>query len=193
MWWKFVRDPWVLWSFYKTTIIRQITKWNESKIEKYNQKPLGLCRNLYVCSWVCVCVCVRARVRMCVCVGYSCILLCVYVSVVYSVCEGPCAVCVTQLTVAVEYTDCISAEGVRPHLSHECLRYDTKQSDGEAPVMLELWGSTPLLPSLPGPIWTGVVVPDRVLSMGQIKLCTNKWLMLNWIAWNRTVSSFNYM
>ena len=30
-------------------------KWNESKIEKYNQKPLGFCRKLYV--WLCVCVC----------------------------------------------------------------------------------------------------------------------------------------
>ena len=48
-----------------------------------------------------------------------------------------------------------------------------KQSDGETPVMLELWGmqSTSLLPSLPGPLWFGVVAPDRVLSMGRIKLC----------------------
>ena len=46
--------------------------------------------------------------------------------------------------------------------------YDTKQSDGEVPVMLELWGmlSTPLLPSLPGPLWLGLVAPDRALSMG---------------------------
>ena len=45
--------------------------------------------------------------------------------------------------------------------------------------MVELWGvqSTPSLPSLPGPLWHGVVVPDRVLSMGQIKL--NYVLMLN--------------
>ena len=45
--------------------------------------------------------------------------------------------------------------------------------------MLELWGmrSTPLLPSLPGLLWLGVVAPDRVLSMGQIKL--NRILMLN--------------
>ena len=43
----------------------------------------------------------------------------------------------------------------------------TKQSDGEASIMLELWRmwSTPLLPSLPGPLWLGVIVPDRVLSM----------------------------
>ena len=59
---------------------------------------------------------------------------------------------------AVEYTDCFS----------ECPGYDTKQSDDEVPAMLELWGmwSTPLLPSLPGPLWSGVVAPDRALSMG---------------------------
>ena len=65
--------------------------------------------------------------------------------------------------------------------------YDTKQTDGEGPVMLELWGmrSTPSLPSLPGPLWPGVVAPDRVLSMGQIELSCI--LMLNWIVRNRTV------
>ena len=69
--------------------------------------------------------------------------------------------------------------------------YDTKQSDGEVPVMmLELWGmrSTPSLPALPGPLWLRVVATDRVLSMGQVELtCV---LMLNWIAWNRTVLTF---
>ena len=36
---------------------------------------------------------------------------------------------------------------------NECTGCDTKQSDGKAPVMLEIWGmqSTTLLPSLPGP------------------------------------------
>ena len=55
---------------------------------------------------------------------------------------------------------------------NECPGYDTKQSDGEVTAVLELWGmrSTPSLPSLPGPLWPGVVVPDRVLSMGQIEL-----------------------
>ena len=45
-------------------------------------------------------------------------------------------------------------------------------SDEKAPVMLELWGmqSTPSLPLLPGPLWFGVVAPDRVLSIGQIEL-----------------------
>ena len=51
---------------------------------------------------------------------------------------------------------------------NECPGYDTKQSDGEVPVMLGLWGirSTPSLPSLPSSLWSGVVAPDRVLSMG---------------------------
>ena len=46
--------------------------------------------------------------------------------------------------------------------------YDTKQSDGEVPAMLELWGmqSTPSLPPLPGLLWPGVVAPDKALSMG---------------------------
>ena len=45
--------------------------------------------------------------------------------------------------------------------------------------------STPSLQSLPGPLWLGVVAPDTVLSMGQIKL--NFELILNWIAWKRSV------
>ena len=52
---------------------------------------------------------------------------------------------------------------------NKCPVYDTKQSDGVAPVMLELWGmrSTPLSPSFPGPLWLGVAAPDRVLSTDQ--------------------------
>ena len=61
--------------------------------------------------------------------------------------------------------------GVRPPSSNECPGYDIK-SDGEVPVVLELWGSRsiPSLQLLPGPLWPGVVAPDRVLSMGQIEL-----------------------
>ena len=81
---------------------------------------------------------------------------------------------------AVEHTDCFSAEG--EDSPNECPRYDTKQSDGEIPVMLELCGmqSTPYIAFAPD-----VVAPDRVLSMGQIEL--NCVLWLNWIVWNRTV------
>ena len=60
---------------------------------------------------------------------------------------------------AVAYTDCHPAE---------CPGYDTKQSDGEVSVMLGPWEmrSTPSLPLLPGPLWPGLVAPDRALSMG---------------------------
>ena len=74
---------------------------------------------------------------------------------------------------------------------NECPGYETKQSDGEAPVTQELWWlwSTSSLPSHPAPLlWLGVVVLDRVLSMTQMKL--NCVLMQNWIAWNRTVWTF---
>ena len=81
--------------------------------------------------------------------------------------------------------------GVRPPLhSNECPKYDTKQSDGEAPVILELWGmrSTLSLPLLPSLLLSGVIDPDRVLSMRQIEL--NYVLMLNWIARNSSISIF---
>ena len=46
-----------------------------------------------------------------------------------------------------------------------------KQSEGEAPEMLEIWRmqSTPLLSSLPGPLWPGMVALDIGLSMVQIE------------------------
>ena len=52
----------------------------------------------------------------------------------------------SQLARAVEYTDCFSAEGLDP--PNESLGYDTKQSDGLLPVILELLGvrSKPSLP-----------------------------------------------
>ena len=75
-----------------------------------------------------------------------------------------------QLAGAAEYTNCISAEW--EDFPNECPRYDIKQSDGEASVMIELWGvqSTPSLPLLPCPLWPGVVAPDSVLSICQIEL-----------------------
>ena len=49
-----------------------------------------------------------------------------------------------------EYTDCISAKG--GEFPNVCSAYDSKQSEDEASVILDLWGiqSTPSLPSLPG-------------------------------------------
>ena len=76
---------------------------------------------------------------------------------------------------------------VLKHPTNECSGYDTKQSDREVPVMLELWEMwiTSSLPSLSGPLWPGVLAPNKILSIGQNELkCI---LMLNWITWNRTV------
>ena len=51
--------------------------------------------------------------------------------------------------------------------------------------MLELWGmrSTPSLPLLPGPLWPGVVAPDKGPIYGLNRI--NSILMLKWIVWNR--------
>ena len=80
-----------------------------------------------------------------------------------------CRLTIAQSAGIAEYTECISAKGWDS--PQKCPGYDTKQSDGEAPMMLEFWGMqiTPLLPSLPGPFWPGVITPDRVLSMCQIE------------------------
>ena len=61
--------------------------------------------------------------------------------------------------------------GVKPHPSG-CPVYDIKQFDGEAPVMPEFGGmwSTPTLPPHTTLLWLGEVAPERILSMGQIKL-----------------------
>ena len=72
---------------------------------------------------------------------------------------------------AVRYTDCFSAECYDIPLN-ECLVYDTKKSDGLAPVMLQLWEKrrTPLLTLLAGPHRPGVVALNKVLYIGQIEL-----------------------
>ena len=76
------------------------------------------------------------------------------------------------------YSPCPVGWGCKIHRLHlcrggktppkECPGYDTKQTDGEVPAVLELWRmrSTPLLPLLPGPLWPGVVPTDRDLSLG---------------------------
>ena len=69
---------------------------------------------------------------------------------------------------------------------------DTKQSDGEFPVILD-----PFIAIVPR------LAPDRVLSKGQIELNRGfesllflhlNWVfMLIWIIWNKTVFTFNSM
>ena len=106
---------------------------------------------------------------------------------------------IKRLTVSSQLHRCRVGWGCRIHRRHLCRGvrlsqrvswYDTKQFDGEASVMLELWlmWSTPLWPLLPCPLWPGVVAPDRVLSVGQIE--QNCVLVLNWIVWDGTVFTF---
>ena len=45
---------------------------------------------------------------------------------------------------------------------NECPGYDSKQSDGDVRVMLELWR----MQSTPSLLWPGMVAPDRALSLG---------------------------
>ena len=70
---------------------------------------------------------------------------------------------------------CICGEfycrGVRT-LLNECPGYDTKQSDGNIQVMVELWEGR-----VPFHCHRSLIYFDRVLSMGQIEL--NCVLMLN--------------
>ena len=71
--------------------------------------------------------------------------------------------------------------------------YDIKLSDGEAQAQ-EIWGMyTPSLPSIPGPLWPGVVALDRILSMGQIEQTVSKqmadvklWLLYS-NSWNHLI------
>ena len=78
---------------------------------------------------------------------------------------------VAQSIEAAEYADCISAEQKTP--PYTCPIYDIKQSFGELKEMRRTF----FLPVLLGPLWTGVVAPDRVQSMCQIEI--NYVLMLN--------------
>ena len=87
-----------------------------------------------------------------------------------SACWGLIYRLTTQLAGTVKYTHCISTKGNTPP-PKKCPGYDTKQSDGQVPIILELWGmQSTLFSLLPGPLWSGVVSPDRVLSIGQIEL-----------------------
>ena len=72
--------------------------------------------------------------------------------------------CTAQSAEAVEYIDCTYAEEEEPPTSVLDIA-QKKKSDGEVPVMLELWGilGAPSLPLLTGPLWPVVVAPDRAL------------------------------
>ena len=61
--------------FCKTTIIKQLRKGNESKIEKIQSKTRWVFIGIFTCDCECVSVCVGVYAYACV--GNSCVLLCV--------------------------------------------------------------------------------------------------------------------
>ena len=130
-----------------------------------------------VCVYVCVCSFLRAKVCLCT---FELMPLGEVWTCLFTLARGcPVGWGCSKLWMHL-------CRGVRPPPPNACLGYDTKQFDGEVPVMLELWGMqrTLSLSSFSGPLRPRVVVPDRDLSMDQIEL--NCVLMLNRIVWNRT-------
>ena len=65
----------------------------------------------------------------------------------------------------LENTPTADEQDQPPPLLYKCPVYNTKQSDGESPV-LKLWGmwNTLSLLLLPGPQWHGVVASDRYID-----------------------------
>ena len=98
-----------------------------------------------------------------------------------------------QYIMCIQIYICPVGWGWRIHRLHLCKEVkktptsvlNMTLNDLIVPEMLELWGmwNDPSLPSLPGPLWYGVVAPDRGLSIGRIEVkCV---LILNWIAWKK--------
>ena len=142
---------------------------------------------MYVCMYVCMYLSIYLSIYLS---KHVCMYVCMYVSIcasIYSLLREE-QMCPCPVDWGHRICRLLLCRRVRS--PKECPSYDIKQSDGEVPVMLKLWGmqGTPSLPSFPGPLWLGVAAPDRVLSMSQIEL--NRVLILNWIAWNRTVLRF---
>ena len=81
--------------------------------------------------------------------------------------------------------------GVRPFTNNNCHGYNTKHSKVEIPVMLDLWRirSTPWLPSLPGPLWLGVVAlhhHHHIALVARISLTLSRHSSLSFIALGRS-------
>ena len=98
---------------------------------------------IYIYIYVCVCVSVCVCVRVCVITPSS--------QMIVSPCGWSCRMHWLHL-----------CRGYDPHPANECLRNDYKQSNSEAPVILDLWGmwSIPSLLLLSGPFWSGVRSPE---------------------------------
>ena len=125
-----------------------------------------ICVYVYICAYICVCMCIYICIWVCLCAYvYTCVSAFKRVYI-FS----------TDLNVYI-YSRLILCKGIRLSTTNECPVCDIKQSDGEVSVMpeLRLLLTTLSLPSLPGPLWPGMIAPDRVQSTSQIELNCVDW------------------
>ena len=107
-----------------------------------------------------MCVCMYTYVGVYKCVYVCLCILCVYIYIYLFI--DMCIYIYCPIGWACRIHQMLLCKGVIP-TPNNCPGYDTKQSDGEVPVMPELWGmwSTPSLPLLSGSLWPRVVAPDK--------------------------------
>ena len=158
---------------------------------------------IYICTQnVYVCICVYIYIYIYIYAHKTCMYVYIYIYIyIYTYTKCVC-VCVYEIYIYIAALReiCPVCWGCRIHRLHLCRVvknlppkrvswYDTKQSDGEVPVMLKLWGMrrTPSLPSLPGPLWSRVIGPIYGLNRTNAILMPNWIVWLNWVAWNRNV------
>ena len=116
--------------------------------------------HIYICIYVCVCVCVCGEIT--------------YFNM-FSLAEGrKCFKLVCLPSRLGLLNTSTSLQSVTNCSLMSVLIYDTKQSDGEVPVILELWKmrSVPSLPSLRGPLWPGSTWYSRNYGSNRTKLFT---------------------
>ena len=127
---------------------------------------LYLCVHIYIYIYIymCVCVCV------CVCVSsvylYVCVLEIGLGNNIRKSLISPFPSLYCPVGCGCRIHRLLLCRRVRPP-PNECPGNDTKQPDSEVSIMLKFWGmwSTPSLPFIEGPLWPGMVAPDRYLSM----------------------------
>ena len=84
---------------------------------------------------------------------------------------------IVQSTGTVEYTDCTSTEGLRPHPNKQRPRYDTK-SDGEAPMMPEIRGMQIAITPRSTLFWSGCTYIEACLCVKLNKIAYLCWTEL---------------
>ena len=105
------------------------------------------------------------------CVVYSCVFIIGRLNY-YCIGMYPAYICIFLYESADDYNKNTQTASLQKERDWKYPGYDIKQSDGEVPVMLELWEmlNMPSTPLLPGSLWPGEVASDKALSPDQIQL-----------------------